>query len=145
VERVLGYARALSQRNIKTAFSIWLRGPQTTDSFCFRLSRSEAAASRIDSAMNGTGFWNDDARQIHRLSAVSTEKQGQSGLGIEARRRVIEDYLNGGRWELLAEYSRSRRASGRIASSSPMPRLPVPRSSSPSSTACRAMSPSSRP
>ena len=35
---------------------------------------------------------------------VSTEKQGQSGLGIEAQRKAIEDYLNGGRWELLAEY-----------------------------------------
>src|SRR5258707_11131502 len=35
---------------------------------------------------------------------VSTEKQGQSGLGIEAQRKAIEHYLNGGRWELLAEY-----------------------------------------
>jgi DNA invertase Pin-like site-specific DNA recombinase len=35
---------------------------------------------------------------------VSTEKQGQSGLGLEAQRKAIEDYLNGGRWELLAEY-----------------------------------------
>src|SRR5882762_2686410 len=35
---------------------------------------------------------------------VSTEKQGQSGLGIAAQRKAIEDYLNGGRWELLAEY-----------------------------------------
>jgi DNA invertase Pin-like site-specific DNA recombinase len=35
---------------------------------------------------------------------VSTEKKGQSGLGIEAQRKAIEDYLNGGRWELLAEY-----------------------------------------
>jgi DNA invertase Pin-like site-specific DNA recombinase len=35
---------------------------------------------------------------------VSTEKQGQSGLGIEAQRKAIDDYLNGGRWELLAEY-----------------------------------------
>src|SRR5882672_3202147 len=35
---------------------------------------------------------------------VSTEKQGLSGLGIEAQRKAIEDYLNGGRWELLAEY-----------------------------------------
>src|SRR5262249_23163600 len=35
---------------------------------------------------------------------VSTEKQGQSGLGLEAQRKAIEDYLNGGRWELIAEY-----------------------------------------
>jgi DNA invertase Pin-like site-specific DNA recombinase len=35
---------------------------------------------------------------------VSTEKQGQSGLGIAAQRKAIEDYLDGGRWELLAEY-----------------------------------------
>jgi DNA invertase Pin-like site-specific DNA recombinase len=35
---------------------------------------------------------------------VSTEKQGQSGFGLEAQRKAIEDYLNGGRWELLAEY-----------------------------------------
>ena len=35
---------------------------------------------------------------------VSTEKQGQSGLGIEAQRKAIDDYLNGGKWELLAEY-----------------------------------------
>src|SRR3954452_10651825 len=35
---------------------------------------------------------------------VSTDKQGQSGLGIEAQRKAVEDYLNGGRWELLREY-----------------------------------------
>ena len=35
---------------------------------------------------------------------VSTERQGQSGLGIEAQRQAVADYLNGGRWELLAEF-----------------------------------------
>jgi DNA invertase Pin-like site-specific DNA recombinase len=35
---------------------------------------------------------------------VSTDKQGHSGLGIEAQRKAVNDYLNGGSWELLAEY-----------------------------------------
>ncbi len=35
---------------------------------------------------------------------VSTQKQGASGLGLEAQRKAVEDYLNGGRWKLLAEF-----------------------------------------
>jgi DNA invertase Pin-like site-specific DNA recombinase len=35
---------------------------------------------------------------------VSTEKQGASGLGLEAQRKAIEDYLNGGHWELIREF-----------------------------------------
>jgi DNA invertase Pin-like site-specific DNA recombinase len=35
---------------------------------------------------------------------VSTAKQGRSGLGLEAQRKTIDDYLNGGAWSLLAEY-----------------------------------------
>lgn len=35
---------------------------------------------------------------------VSTQKQGRSGLGLEAQRRAVADYLNGGEWELLDEY-----------------------------------------
>lgn len=35
---------------------------------------------------------------------VSTAKQGRSGLGLEAQRSAVERYLNGGNWELLAEY-----------------------------------------
>jgi DNA invertase Pin-like site-specific DNA recombinase len=35
---------------------------------------------------------------------VSTDKQGHSGLGIEAQRKAVEDFLNGGRWQLLREY-----------------------------------------
>jgi len=34
---------------------------------------------------------------------VSTDKQGRSGLGLEAQRAAVEQYLNGGRWQLLAE------------------------------------------
>src|SRR5713226_8632785 len=35
---------------------------------------------------------------------VSTDKQGQSGLGIEAQRKAVTDYLDGGNWQLLAEH-----------------------------------------
>lgn len=35
---------------------------------------------------------------------VSTDRQGRSGLGIEAQRKAVEDYLNGGRWTLVSEF-----------------------------------------
>ena len=35
---------------------------------------------------------------------VSTDKQGRSGLGVEAQRVAVDSYLNGGRWKLLTEY-----------------------------------------
>ncbi|MGB8028140.1 MAG: recombinase family protein [Terracidiphilus sp.] len=34
---------------------------------------------------------------------VSTQRQGRSGLGLEAQRKAVNDYLNGGRWKLIAE------------------------------------------
>jgi DNA invertase Pin-like site-specific DNA recombinase len=35
---------------------------------------------------------------------VSTERQGRNGLGIEAQRQAVKDFLDGGRWELIAEH-----------------------------------------
>jgi DNA invertase Pin-like site-specific DNA recombinase len=35
---------------------------------------------------------------------VSTDKQGRSGLVLEAQRDAVSRYLNGGRWKLVAEY-----------------------------------------
>lgn len=36
---------------------------------------------------------------------VSTGKQGRSGLGLEAQREAVRAYLNGGKWELVAEFT----------------------------------------
>jgi DNA invertase Pin-like site-specific DNA recombinase len=35
---------------------------------------------------------------------VSTDWQGKSGLGIEAQRNSVAEYLNGGNWKLVKEY-----------------------------------------
>jgi len=35
---------------------------------------------------------------------VSTERQGRSGLGLEAQRKAVSEYLNGGDWTLLQEF-----------------------------------------
>ena len=34
---------------------------------------------------------------------VSTQQQGKSGLGLEAQRESVADFLNGGRWKLVEE------------------------------------------
>ncbi|WP_457107583.1 recombinase family protein [Methylobacterium sp. P5_C11] len=35
---------------------------------------------------------------------VSTDKQGRSGLGLEAQRKAVSDFLNGGQRTMLAEF-----------------------------------------
>ena len=36
---------------------------------------------------------------------VSTAQQGRSGLGLEAQKSAVLKYLNGGNWEVLAEFT----------------------------------------
>jgi DNA invertase Pin-like site-specific DNA recombinase len=36
---------------------------------------------------------------------VSTARQGKSGLGIEAQRAAVANYLNGGDWSIVAEFT----------------------------------------
>jgi DNA invertase Pin-like site-specific DNA recombinase len=36
---------------------------------------------------------------------VSTAEQGRSGLGLEAQQAAVQNYLNGGTWELVGEFT----------------------------------------
>ncbi|MCB4771044.1 recombinase family protein [Ancylobacter sp. Lp-2] len=35
---------------------------------------------------------------------VSTDRQGRSGLGLEAQQKAVSDYLNGGAWKLAGQF-----------------------------------------
>jgi DNA invertase Pin-like site-specific DNA recombinase len=36
---------------------------------------------------------------------VSTQRQGRSGLGLEAQQKAVRDHLNGGNWRIVAEFT----------------------------------------
>lgn len=43
---------------------------------------------------------------------VSTQKQGRSGLGLEAQKEAVANFLNGGSWKLLAEFTETETGKG---------------------------------
>ncbi len=45
------------------------------------------------------------ARRFIAYYRVSTDRQGQSGLGLEAQRKAVADYLRGGAWELVGVFT----------------------------------------
>ena len=49
---------------------------------------------------------------------VSTDRQGQSGLGLEAQRKAVLDFLNGGIWKLAEEFVEVEAANETIGRSS---------------------------
>jgi DNA invertase Pin-like site-specific DNA recombinase len=58
---------------------------------------------------------------------VSTGRQGRSGLGLEAQRKAVEDFLNGGNWQLVKEFVEVESGKNSLAGST------APNWSSPSS------------
>ena len=46
---------------------------------------------------------------------VSTEPQGRSGLGLDAQRKAVLDYLNGGGWKLQGEFTEVETGKGKNA------------------------------
>ena len=80
---------------------------------------------------------------------VSTDRQGKSGLGLEAQWKSVLTISDGGRWELVAEFTEVE--SGSTMTGQNWKRLLPPArskeqgSSSPSSIACPETSRSSRP
>ncbi|AWJ94283.1 resolvase (plasmid) [Azospirillum baldaniorum] len=46
---------------------------------------------------------------------VSTQQQGSSGLGLEAQRNAVAQYLNGGNWSLIGEFTEIESGTGKRA------------------------------
>jgi Resolvase, N terminal domain len=62
-------------------------------------------ADDLDRAFNFARFPTPSSMLKAAGRSVSTEHQGANGNGMAAQRKAVEDYLNGGRWKLVAEFT----------------------------------------
>jgi hypothetical protein len=56
----------------------------------------------------GAGSYRRGTREIHLLSSGVDRQAGRDRAWVEAQRKAVEDYLNGGRWTLLRGGSNCR-------------------------------------
>lgn len=80
-----------------------------------RVDRLEMLFNHIFSIDRPPKVWHVDDRQhvpregvmrgkFFSYLRVSTDRQGERGHGLDAQRKAVTDYLNGGAWELLGEF-----------------------------------------
>jgi len=67
--------------------------------------------------LNQSGYMTEHTGNYVAYLRVSTDRQGRSGLGLEAQRKAVMEFLNGGQWTLLKEFVEVETGKGSLAMS----------------------------